>query len=184
LEPVVYFNNGKKVYGELYSSKNTLGRTCPKIPKDERADYVIKVPLKYVIMRPPRHQQRFEAAWVLLDDKHEMESVCLTAFEDTMRFFIQDGVRRCHVAYDAGYYCVPACIVGIEQQEPKKFEGKKTFEGQPRNLFKRMQLPETVVPESCQHRFKWQIEKNLWSPPFVCNWCEHKADCFKNLVGT
>lgn len=182
MEPVVYFKNGK-VYGELYLSKNKPSRTCPKIPSWERADDTIKVPLKHVIMRPLRHQQRFEAAWVLLKDNGVMGSVCLTAFGDTMRFFIEDGVHRCHAAYDAGYDCVPAFIIGIKEQEPETLKGQMTFDGQPRNLFERMQLPEKVVLESCQHRLKWQIKKNLVSCPFVCDWCEHKADCFKNLVG-
>ena len=185
MEPVVYFKNGKvKVYGELYSSKHRSGRTYPKIPRNERADVIVKVPLKYVIMRPLRYQQRFEAAWVLLKDKGVMESVCLTAYEDTMRFFIQDGVHRCHVAYDAGYDCVPAFIIGVEQQEPENLKGQITFEGQPRNLFERMELPEKVVPESCKHRLKWQVKKNQVLIPFVCDWCECKPVCLKNLVGT
>jgi hypothetical protein len=184
LETVVYFKNGEvKVYGELYSSKRSSSCTCPKIPRKESIINKVKVPLKYVIMRPPRHQQRYEAAWVLLKDKGVMESVCLTSFEDTMRFYICDGVHRCHVAYDAGYDCVPAFIM-LEKQEPEWLKGRLTFDGQPRNLFERMQLPEKVVPESCQHRLKWQVMKNHADIPFVCNWCEYLSVCYKKLVGT
>ena len=182
LQPVVYFRNGTvKVYGEIYSAKSHSG--CPRVIKYNSISKTLKVSLKHVIMRPLRHQQRYEAAWVKLIDKKSMEPVCLTSFENTMRFYIQDGVHRCHAAYDAGYDFVPAFVL-LEKQEPEWLKENKTFDNQPRNLFERMQLPEKIIPEKCQHRMSWLVEDSGASIPFVCGWCESKFKCFKDLVGT
>ena len=182
LEPVVYYKKGTvKVYGEIYSGK--IDPTCPKIPRRKRVTTIIKVPLKHIIMRPPRHQQRYEAAWVMLVDKKTIEAVCLSSYEDTMRFFIEDGVHRCHAVYDAGYDYIPAFVM-LKEQEPEGLKECKTFDNQPRNVFERMQLPANIVPEKCQHRPKWQVKEDGASVPFVCNWCGFKPKCFKELVGS
>lgn len=180
-EPVVYYKNGTvKVYGKIYSKKRD--HTCPKVTKDSFFN-LIKAPLKHIIMRPLRHPQRYEAAWVLTKDHKSLPPICLTWYIDTMRFFIQDGVHRCHVAYDMGYDYVPAFIM-LEDKEPEHRKKQKTFEGQPRNLFERMRLPAKIVPETCAHRAKWQVDGNGgYSGPLVCRWCEFKYNCFKELVG-
>lgn len=182
-EPFVNYKKGTvKVYGKMYSNK--ADPACPKVLDCEDIIYkIIKAPIKRIIMRPLRHPQRYEVAWVLTKDNKSMPLVCLTWYIDTMRFFIDDGVHRCHAAYDIGYDYVPASIM-LEEKEPEGLKEEKTFDGQPRNLFRRMQLPATkAVPETCVHRLNWKVSEKRYSGPSICKWCEFKYHCFKQVFG-
>jgi hypothetical protein len=182
VEPAIYVKN-VKVYGKIFTRKD-IDQTCPCVPQDFENDAIIKAPLKHIIMQTPRYQQRYAVAWVDLVDKKIMRPVTLVFYEDTMRFHIRDGINRCNVAYDAGYDYVPAYVT-IEKQESEFEKQWKTFDCQQRNLFERMQLPEKLIPEKCQHRSEWSLRKKHGARrPRVCHvWCDFESKCFKDLVG-
>ena len=152
---------------------------CPKFNQNNYWCAVIKVPLKNIIMRDPRHQQRYENCWIKLFDTDSTIPVCLYKFTDTLRYYITEGVHRCNVAYDAGYDYIPA-FVDYRKEEPLKYKNRRTFHSQPRNLFDRMILPANVIPEKCQHRPKWKFRCFPYGPP-VCGWCEFRNKCSKDL---